>query len=97
MAQTYPAPHEIQLFDQFGKLILVSEETLDQWDDDAVAAYQKICDAYTAHAVLEIEIEAATKELHSVTALLRETEHRASLLPRPSRIDLVREMSRSNR
>jgi hypothetical protein len=90
MAQKYPTPNEIQLFDQYGALILVSEEVLDQWDDAAVAAYQKIADTFTAVAVIENELEAKTKRLHALTATLREHEHRLSMQYKPSHIDLVR-------
>jgi hypothetical protein len=85
MAQELP-----QIFDQYGALIKLPESALLHLSVEARAAYDEVVTAYDAHAAVEKQIEAKTTELHSTVAELREVEHRVAMLPRPSRIDLVR-------
>jgi hypothetical protein len=92
-----PAPHEYPLFGSKGELFLVPESVLDHWPAEAVASYQRVCDSYTTVAVIENKIDDATNELHRTVAELREVEHRVAVLPRPTHLDLVRQMSRENR
>lgn len=78
------------IFDQYGALVKLSPSALDSLSVEARASYEQVVAAYDAHAAVEKQIESKTKTLHETVATLRETEYRVAMLPRPSRIDLVR-------
>jgi hypothetical protein len=90
-------PYELPaLFDSKGVFQPLAERDLEQMTPAQCRAYEEVIRAYDEHRAVEREIEAATKELHETVAELREIEHRVAMLPRPTHLDLVRQMAREN-
>jgi uncharacterized protein YlaN (UPF0358 family) len=93
-----PKPYELPaLFDSKGVFQPLAECDLERMTQAQCRAYEEVIRAYDDHRAVERELEAAVKARHRVCAEQREIEYRVSQLPKPTHLDLVRQMSCENR
>jgi hypothetical protein len=73
------------------------ESVLDLLPNYVVRAYQDVADSYSDLLVAEADVAQRERDLKETVTALREFERKVASLPKPSRIDLVREMAYTHR
>jgi hypothetical protein len=83
---------DLQLWDKTGAFCPIADSDLANLSDVERVLYLDVKAASEKCAAVETELSDTTKELHATVAEMRALESRVSKLPRPTHLDLVRQM-----
>jgi hypothetical protein len=85
------------VFDSRGRWVGLPQDEVQQLDEAARAAYHQCREAADACNTVETELAVAEEALRNTIQKQREVEQQLAKIPRPSRIDLVKQMIRDSR